>query len=153
MPGRKTSPNHGKLRGIRPKSAAPPFAKGEKRTIDAAHKGGQARKERCARFRSLREAAEALRDIPAFMAKDYPEMSNGVAAIAAMYRRAQEGDPKAAAFLANLMGEMAQRIEVEELPTIVDDVPRAPEPPHQGGQIDHPAPVGEGASGCHNVTP
>lgn len=144
MPGRKKSPNHGKLRGVRPKTAAPPFAKGEKRTLDAARKGGQAIKAKIARFKSLREAAEALRDIPAFMAKDYPDMSNGVAAVAAMYRRAQEGDPKAAAFLADLMGEMVEKVEVGALPTLVDDVPRAPDPPRQGGQIDHPDGAGDG---------
>lgn len=122
MPGRSKSPNHGKLRGIRPKTAAPNFRAGEKRTHDAAVRGGQARKEQFARFRSLREAAEALRDIPAFMQKAWPEMSNGVAAVAAMYREAQGGNPRAAAFLADLMGEMAQRVEVAEVPHLVDDV-------------------------------
>jgi len=104
------------------------FVKGEKRTIDAAHKGGQARKEQFARFKTLREAAEALRDIPAFNAKEYPNMTNGVAVVAAMMKEAQDRNPKAATFLANLMGEMTQKVELKELPTLVDDVPRAPDP-------------------------
>lgn len=128
MPGRKTSPNHGKLHGIRPKTAAPNFKKGEKRTIDAAHKGGQARKEQFAKYKSLREAAEALRDIPAFDAKKFPGMSNGVAMVKAMMQASQKGNPKAFVAVANLLGEMTQKVEVTELPTIVDDVPRAPDP-------------------------
>jgi len=128
MAGRKTSPNHGKMRGIRPKTAAPNFKAGEKRTHDAAVKGGQARKEQIARFKTLREAAEALRDIPAFNGKEYPDMSNGVAAVAAMFKEAQDRNPKAFHELANLLGEMTQKVEVAELPTIIDDVPRAPDP-------------------------
>lgn len=137
MPGRKTSPNHGKLHGIRPKTAAPNFKKGEKRTLDAAKKGGQARKEQFARFKSLREAAEALRDVQARDVKSYPNTSNGVALVMAQYEQAQMGNPKAATFLANLLGEMTQKVEVAKLPTIVDDVPRAPDPvrpaPAEGG--------------------
>ena len=134
MPGRKTSPNHGKLHGIRPKTAAPNFKKGEKRTLEAAHKGGQARKEQFARFKSLREAAEALRDIPS---KNWPQMSNGVAAVLGVYNSASDGEAKALKVLAELMGEMTHKIEVKDLPTIVDDVPRAPDPvrpaPSEGG--------------------
>ena len=123
--------NKGKYHGIRPKTAAPNFKKGEERTIAAAKKGGQARREQCARFRSLREAAEALRDLPAEM---WPDTSNGVAAVMAMFREAQGGNPKAFHELAALMGELTQKIEVGELPTIVDDVPRAPDPPTQGNE-------------------
>ena len=128
MPGRKTSPNHGKLHGIRPKTAAPNFKKGEKRTHEAAVKGGQARKEQIARFKTLREAAEALRDVQARDAKKFPNTSNGVALVMSQYEEAQAGNPKAATFLANLLGEMTQKVEMTELPTIVDDVPRAPDP-------------------------
>ena len=128
MPGRKKSPNHGKLHGIRPKTAAPNFKKGEKRTLDAAHKGGQARKEQFARFKSLREAAVALRDIPANDQKTFPEMSNGVAAVLSMYEGAQAGNPKAFHELAAILGENVQKLEIGEMPTLVDDVPRAPDP-------------------------
>jgi len=132
MPG-----NKGKWHGIRPKTAAPNFKKGEKRTIDAAIKGGQARKEQFARFKTLREAAEALRDVQARDVKAFPNTSNGVALVMAQYAQAQQGDAKAASFLANLMGEMTQKLEVSELPTLVDDVPRAPDP-ETGGQSPDP---------------
>lgn len=121
--------NKGMLKGIRPKTAAPNFKAGEKRTIEAAHKGGQARKEQIARFKSLREAAEALRDIPTKHYKLYPDMSNGVATVMAMYEAAQMGDSKAATFLANLMGEMVEKVEAVNLPVLRDDIPRAPDPP------------------------
>ena len=120
--------NKGKLHGIRPKTAAPNFKKGEKRTIDAAKKGGQARKEQFARFKTMREAAEALRDIPAFDAKKFPNMTNGVAAVASMFKGAQAGNPKAFHELSLLMGELVEKVQVGELPTLVDDVPRAPDP-------------------------
>jgi len=123
MPGR---PNRGIRKGIKP-AGSRDFVKGEKRTIEAAHKGVQARKEKLARFRTLREAAEALRDVQARDAKTFPNTSNGVALVMAQYEKAQSGDPKAASFIANILGEMTQKIEVSELPTIIDDVPRAPD--------------------------
>ena len=77
----------------------------------------------------MREAAEALRDIPTKHYKLYPDMSNGVATVMAMYEAAQMGDSKAATFLANLMGEMVEKVEAVNLPVLRDDIPRAPDPP------------------------
>ena len=128
MAGRK---NNGMLKGVRPKTAAPNFKTGEKRTIDAAHKGGQARKGQLASFKSLREAAEALRDVRSRDVKRFPDMSNGVATIMAMYDAAQSGDARAANFLANLMGEMVEKVESVNLPVLRDDIPRAKDPPRQ----------------------
>ena len=120
--------NKGMLKGIRPKGAHPPFKAGDAATIEAAKKGGQAQRERCARFKSLREAAEALRDLPCTV-KGMDKFTNGVAAVLAMYEGAASGDPKAFHELAAVLGELKERIEVGQLPTLVDDVPRAPDPP------------------------
>ena len=64
-------------------------------------------------------------------------MSNGVAMVKAMMQASQKGNPKAFVAVANLLGEMTQKVEVAKLPTIVDDVPRAPDPvrpaPAEGG--------------------
>ena len=124
MPGRKKSPKHGMLKGKRPAKCIP-FAKGDARTLAASAKGVKVRKELCARFKSLREAAIALRDLPS---RFDPSMSNGVAAVAAMYEAAQAGNPKAATFLAQLQGEMVEKIDMKTLPVIRDDIPRAPDP-------------------------
>ena len=125
MPGR---PNKGMLKGVRPKSARPPFKAGEASTIEAAKKGGQARREKCARFRSLREAAEALRDLPCTV-KGMDKFTNGVAAVLSMYEQAATGNPKAFHELAAVMGELNEQMSVESLPTLIDNVPRAPDPP------------------------
>ena len=116
-------PNKGAWHGKKPEKSIP-FKKGDKRTIEASKKGGAARKAKCARFRSLREAAEALRDLPSLN----PESSNGVEAVLAMYRQAQEGNPKAFHELSLLLGEATQKVEVNKLPTIIDDIPRAETP-------------------------
>lgn len=131
MAGCKRSPKHGMLKGKRP-AVSKPFVKGEERTMACAKKGGQARREQCARFRSLKEAAIALRDIPAQDQKTFPGMSNGVAAIVSMYEAAQAGNPKAATFLASLLGEMVEKVDVQNLPIIRDDIPRAPDPQPAG---------------------
>lgn len=116
-------PNKGAWHGKKPEKSIP-FKKGDKRTIEAAKKGGAAKKAKCARFRSLREAAEALRDLPSLN----PESSNGVEAVLAMYRQAQEGNPKAFHELSLLLGEATQKVEVKDLPTLIDDIPRAETP-------------------------
>jgi hypothetical protein len=116
-------PNKGAWHGKKPEKSIP-FKKGDKRTVEAAKKGGAARKAQCARFRSLREAAEALRDLPSLN----PESSNGVEAVLAMYRQAQEGNPKAFHELSLLLGEATQKVEVKDLPTLIDDIPRAETP-------------------------
>ena len=135
MAGRKTSPNHGMWHGKRP-AISKPFIKGDARTKLVSAMGVKARKEQLARFKSLREAAIALRDIPAKDQKTFPGMSNGVAAVITMYESAQAGNPKAATFLAQLMGEMVEKLDVQNLPIIRDDVPRAPDPakPEGGAQ-------------------
>lgn len=129
MPGQ---PNRGMMRGKRPAKMAPPFAKGDARTLECARKGaalgGKARAEQLARFKSLREAAEALRDVQCLNPKKFPNTSNGVATIMAMYAASQAGDSKAANFLANLMGEMVEKVDVQNLPVLRDDIPRAPDP-------------------------
>lgn len=111
-----------KPRRPRPPNAAPPFQKGEERTREAGRKGAQARKEKLALFKSLRDAALALKDIPA-KGRGFSQMSNGVATIMAMYEASQRGDAKAANFLAKLMGEMVERVETTNTPVLVDDVP------------------------------
>lgn len=116
-------PNRGMMKGVRPKNSAPPFKKGDARAREAALKSHAVRREKFARFKSLREAALALRDIPAQNAKDWPNMSNGVAAIAAMYAAAQRGDARAAHFLAQLQGEMVEKVEAKNVPVLVDDIP------------------------------
>lgn len=115
----------GRRRGGKPPMSRD-FAAGDPRTAEAARRGGIARAEKIARFRSLREAALALRDA---RSEADPAVSNGVAAVLAMYRAASEGDSRCAAFLASLMGEMVERVDVQNLPVIRDDVPRAPDPP------------------------
>lgn len=124
MAGRKNSPKHGMLKGKKP-TGSKDFVKGEQRTYDAAHKGGQARKAQFARYKSLREAAMALRDLPS---QGDANLSNGVAAVAAMYLGAQCGDPKAFHELTALMGELVEKVDVQNLPIIRDDIPRAPGP-------------------------
>lgn len=118
--------NKGAWHGIRPKSAAPNFKKGEKRTVEAAKKGGAARREKCLRYRTLKEAAEALRDVPS---NNWPEMSNGVAAVFGVYKAASEGDAKALKVLAELQGELVEKLKVENVPILQDDIPRAEDPP------------------------
>ena len=111
-----------KPRRPRPPNAAPPFQKGEERARAAGRKGAQARKEKLALFKSLRDAALALKDIPA-KGRGFSQMSNGVATIAAMYEASQRGDAKAANFLAKLMGEMVERVETTNTPILLDDIP------------------------------
>lgn len=115
-------------KGVRPATAHPNFKKGDPKTIECSRKAVAAHKAQCARFRSLREAAIALRDIPSKHTKAYPDMTNGVAAVMAMYDAAQAGDAKAMKVLAELMGEMVQKVDVQNLPVLRDDIPRAPDP-------------------------
>jgi len=122
MPGQ---PNRGKLRGKRPENAHPPFRKGDPETIALARKAHAKRLENIARFKSLRDAAEALRDIPS---SEWPNMSNGVAAVMGVYKAASDGDAKSLNVLAQLMGEMVEKVDVQNLPIIRDDIPRMPDP-------------------------
>lgn len=135
-------------RGRGGKGEKPPmsrdFAKGDPRTVEAGRKGGRATAEKVARFRSLREAALALRDLRS--ASD-PELSNGAAVIDAMYRTAASGDSRCAAFLASLMGEMVEKVDVQNLPVIRDDVPRAPDPPQGAAGTSGTAAVAPASAG------
>lgn len=124
MPGQ---PNRGMWKGRRPEKCQP-FRKGEARTLAAAKKGGQAIREKCARFRTLREAAMALRDLPS---DAWPEMSNGVAAVMGLYRAASAGDARALRVLAELQGELVEKVQVKNVPTLRDDIPRAEDPPEK----------------------
>lgn len=118
-------PNRGIMHGKRPEKCMP-FKKGEARTLAAAKKGAQAMKDRCARFKTLREAAIALKDLPS---NNWPEMSNGVAAVFGIYKAASEGDAKALRVLAELQGELVEKVKVENVPILQDDIPRAEDPP------------------------
>jgi len=120
MAGRK---NRGKMKGIRPKTAHPNFKKGDPETIAAAKKSGEANRRKWARIRTLRAAAEAIRNMPLLdkHGKD-TGFTEGVAATVAMYKAAQAGDSKAYKVLAELMGEMETTLTVKELPKLVDDV-------------------------------
>ena len=126
MPGRKKSPKHGMLKGKQPPNPQP-FKKGDPRTLAASKKGNDAKRAKIARFKTLREAAEALRDLPCTV-KGMDKFSNGVAAVLSMYEQAATGNPKAFHELAAVLGELKEKISVEQLPTLVDDVPRAPDP-------------------------
>lgn len=121
MPGQ---PNRGAWKGRKPEKSIP-FKKGDPRTLAAAKKGAQAMKDKCARFKTLREAAEALRDLPA---NNWPEMSNGVAAVFGVYKAASEGDARALKVLAELQGELVEKLQVENVPILQDDIPRAEDP-------------------------
>lgn len=133
----------GKGRGVKPPMSRD-FAKGDPRTVEAGRKGGRATAEKVARFRSLREAALALRDLRS--AAD-PALSNGAAVIDAMYRTAASGDSRCAAFLASLMGEMVEKVDVQNLPVIRDDVPRAPDPPQGAAGTSGTAAVAAASAG------
>ena len=100
---------------------AKPFRVGEARTREMSARGNAAKRAKAARFRSLREAAEALRDLPSASGGS---LSNGVAAVLAMYRAAQDGDSRAFSALANLLGESEVRVDGKNLPILRDDVPR-----------------------------
>lgn len=115
--------NKGMLHGIRPKTARANFAKGDPATKAASDKGNEANRRKWARIRTLRDAAEAIRGMPQVDRKGNPTgFSEGVAATLAMYKAAQDGDPKAYKVLAELMGEMEQKIAIKELPKLIDDI-------------------------------
>ncbi len=115
--------NKGKMKGIRPKTARPNFKKGEEAARAAGRKGGEGQRRRWARIRTLRAAAEAIRNMPLLdkHGKD-TGFTEGVAATIAMYKAAQAGDSKAYKVLAELMGEMEQTLTLKEIPHLVDDV-------------------------------
>lgn len=98
------------------------FRAGDPKTIAASRKGAEATRKRWAQIKELQRAAIALRDMPC---PDKPSVSNGVALVAAMYKKAIKGDTQAANFLANLMGEFSKKIDVKNIPILRDDIPRS----------------------------
>ena len=103
-----------------------PFKPGEKRTRDAAAKGGRAAKAVNLERRTLREWAELLRDA---QAPGKGKLTNGQKAVLAMFKAAGKGSPKAFAVLADVLGERKAALSIGlDLPTIIDDVPRSTDP-------------------------
>jgi len=105
-----------------------PFRKGDGRASEAGRKGGKARATVVAERKTFREYAEAMRDVVAAKRGKYAGLSHGARVVAKLYDAAERGNVKAAKAIFELTGEMAKRIEVAQLPTIIDDVPRAPDP-------------------------
>ena len=103
-----------------------PFKKGDARAKAAGHKGGKAVQAANLERRTLREWAELLRDA---QAPGKAKLTNGQKAVLAMFRAAGKGSPKAFAVLADVLGERKAALSLDvALPTLVDDVPRAPDP-------------------------
>lgn len=103
-----------------------PFKKGEARAKAAGRKGGKAVQAANLERRTLREWAEMLRDE---QAPGKAKLTNGQKAVLAMFKAAGKGSPKAFAVLADVLGERNAALSIGlELPTLVDDVPRATDP-------------------------
>ena len=98
---------------------APPFAPGEEYTREMARKGAAASKRIRRIKKSMREWALIFRDLPS---KADPKMSMAAEVILKMYNAAINGDVKAANFLAELQGEMEERVSIKELPKLIDDI-------------------------------
>lgn len=86
----------------------------------AGRKGGLASGAARREQRTLKEYALALRDTPL---NGKPDLTQGGAAVAAMFKQAQRGNVSAFNAIADLLGENEQRNAVVVVPTIVDDIP------------------------------
>ncbi len=84
-------------------------------------KGGKACAKARLLRRTMREWALAFRDAPA-KSRDDPTLTMGGEVVRRMYANANEGDVRAAEFLAKLQGEMVERVETAEVPKLVDDI-------------------------------
>ena len=69
--------------------------------------------------RTMREWAEIFRDTPT---KADERMGMGGAVVLKMYDEAMTGDVRAARFLAELQGEMEERVAIKEIPKMIDDI-------------------------------
>lgn len=96
----------------------PPFKAGEEAREMGRRAGIKSGKVRRLK-RSMREWALAFRDVAD---KDNPSLPMGGAVILRMYHAALKGDVKAAQFLAEIQGEMEERISVKEIPKMIDDI-------------------------------
>ena len=114
-----------------------PFKPGEKRTRDAAAKGGRAAKAANLEKKTLREWCESLMHAKA---PGKVPMTNGQKMVLAQMRAAQKGNAKAFVAVAEILGERKAALSIGlDLPTIIDDIPRSPDPvrpdaaPENGG--------------------
>lgn len=80
-------------------------------------RGGETRRER----RTFKEWALAIRDLPTDDPA-YEGMTEGQAAIMRAYKEARGGNIAAIRFLAELAGEMVEKIETNEIPKLVFDI-------------------------------
>jgi len=104
-----------------------PFVKGSDKARECGRKGGRASKAANLQRRSLREWCEELLHTAA-PGKGTP-MTNGQKMVLSMMKAAQKGNPKAFVAVAEVLGERKGALAIGlELPTLVDDVPRAPDP-------------------------
>ena len=96
----------------------PPYKKGAEARENGRKGGLKAGKIRRLK-RSLREWAEIFRDVPT---KTDPHLTMGGAVALRMYDQAISGDVRAAQFLAELQGEMEEKISVKAIPRMIDDI-------------------------------
>lgn len=103
-----------------------PFKPGEKRTRDAAAKGGRAAKAANLEKKTLREWCESLMHAKA---PGKVPMTNGQKMVLAQMRAAQKGNAKAFVAVAEVLGERKGVVNITaQLPTLIDDVPYMPDP-------------------------
>lgn len=101
------------------------FKKGEERARAAGRKGALAKHKIDLQKKTFREWLAAMMDE---RAPGKQPMTHAQRVIVKLLKAAEAGSVKAAVALFNLSGEMVQKVDVQNLPIIRDDIPRAPDP-------------------------
>jgi hypothetical protein len=113
---------HGKYKGKK----HPPFEKGSKEAKEASKKAVAARRKKMELKRQMKDWAIIFRDTPT---KEDPNLTMGGAVVLEMYQAAIfKQDVKAAHFIAELLGELVEQVDIKNLPILRDDIPRAQDP-------------------------
>ena len=109
------------------------FKKGDPATAEKGRKGGKASQEAQKRRRTMREWAQLYGELPLHEGKVIdPKTADGIrdanptmdgAVMAAMYGKAAKGDVRAASFIAQMKGQLAEEITVHTDPieTLTED--------------------------------
>ena len=110
-----------------------PHRKGDPATVEKGRKGGKASQEAQKRKRTMREWAQLYGELPLHEGKVRdPKTADGIrdanptmdgAVMAAMYGKAAKGDVRAASFIAQMKGQLAEEITVHTDPidTLTED--------------------------------
>lgn len=110
-----------------------PHRKGDPATVEKGRKGGKASQEAQKRKRTMREWAQLYGELPLHEGKvKDPKTADGIrdanptmdgAVMAAMYGKAAKGDVRAASFIAQMKGQLAEEITVHTDPidTLTED--------------------------------